>query len=78
MLCAAQALDFRISGRPRPPARKPGVGTLAAYQALRAGGIAPLTRDRVLAPDIERAAELVHSGQIAGAVEAALDIAKEA
>jgi histidine ammonia-lyase len=77
MLCAAQALDFRISGRPRPPARKPGVGTSAAHQALRAGGITPLTQDRILAPDIERAAELIHSGQITGAVEAALATAKE-
>jgi histidine ammonia-lyase len=68
MLCAAQALDLRTEGS----SRQPGPGAGAAYRALRDGGIAPLTQDRILAPDIERAAELIHSGQIAQAVATAL------
>lgn len=67
MLCAAQALDLRTRGSKR----QPGQGTRAAYQALRAGGIASLTEDRILAPDIERAAELIHAGHIAKAVDSA-------
>ena len=39
---------------------------------LRKAGIAPLTQDRVLAPDIEQVAQLIHSRQIADAVELAL------
>jgi histidine ammonia-lyase len=72
MLCAAQALDLRTEGS----SRQPGSGTQAAYQALRDGGVAALSHDRILAPDIERAAELIHSGEIARAVDLALD-AKE-
>ncbi len=68
MLCAAQALDLRTEGS----SRRPGKGTEAAHRALREGGVAPLGKDRILAPDIERAAELIHSGQIAEAVELAL------
>lgn len=68
MLCAAQGLDLRTGGS----SRQPGQGAKAAYRALRDGGIKPLLQDRVLAPDIERAAELIHTGKIAEAVEAAL------
>ncbi len=68
MLCSAQALDLRTEGS----SRQPGPGAGAAYRALREGGITPLTQDRILAPDIERAAELIHSGQIAQAVATAL------
>ena len=68
MLCAAQALDQRTEGS----SRRPGRGTRAAHRALREGGIVPLGQDRVLAPDIERAAELIHSGQIGNAVDLAL------
>jgi histidine ammonia-lyase len=53
------------------PAIRLGQGTWAAHQALRGGGIASLTRDRVLAPDIERLAQLIHSRQIAQAVNSA-------
>jgi histidine ammonia-lyase len=70
MLCAAQALDLRTGGS----SRQPGLGTKAAYQALRAGGIERLSQDRILAPDIERAAELIHTGQIVEAVEAILSL----
>jgi histidine ammonia-lyase len=68
LLCAAQGLDLRTEGS----SRQPGRGTQAAYQALRAGGIPPLAQDRILAPDIERAAELIHTGQMAEAVDAVL------
>ena len=68
MLCAAQALDLRTEGS----SRHPGKGTGAAQRALREGGVARLGQDRVLAPDIERTAELIHSGRIAEAVELAL------
>jgi histidine ammonia-lyase len=97
MLCAAQALDFRLSGidqghtsvtgahdqRQAPILAQPdqvhvsgprlGCGTQAAHQALRMAGITPLVQDRVLAPDIERVAELIHRRQIARSVVLALD-----
>jgi histidine ammonia-lyase len=68
MLCAAQALDLRAMGS----SRQPGRGTKAAYQAFRRSGIKPLTRDRMLAPDIELAADLIHTGKIVEAAAAAL------
>jgi histidine ammonia-lyase len=54
-----------------------GLGTHAALRALRAGGVAPLTRDRILAPDIEHGAGLIHRGEIARAVHAALETGNE-
>jgi histidine ammonia-lyase len=57
------------SGRYNAPSKRPGQGTMAAYQVLRANGVAPLAQDRVLAPDIERVAELIHTGKIGQAVE---------
>ena len=68
MLCAAQALDLRTEGS----SRHPGDGTRAAHRALRDGGIAPLGQDRILAPDMERTAELIHNGIIGRAVDLAL------
>jgi histidine ammonia-lyase len=49
----------------------PGQGTEGAYQAIRRG-IDHLDSDRTLYPDLQRIAEMVHSGEIVGAVEAAL------
>ena len=96
MLCAAQALDYRMAGagsheggqghNQRDAADgladhadqhdgagpRLGPGTAAAHRFLRASGLAPLTEDRVLAPDIELVAQLIHSGEIAKAVEASL------
>ena len=63
LLCAAQALDLRA-----PLA--PGVGTRAAHARIRRE-IPFLERDRVLAPDLERAAELVRSGEVVKAAWAA-------
>jgi histidine ammonia-lyase len=77
MLCAAQALDCRLDmtvdglrgwGR-RPEA---GRGTEAAYRTLRQSGVEVLGEDRVLAPDIERIAALIHGRRIAREVWAAL------
>ncbi len=57
LMCAAQALEFLKPLRP-------GAGVERAYRRVRER-IAPLERDRVLAPDIEAAAELVRSGALA-------------
>ncbi|HWH08952.1 MAG TPA: histidine ammonia-lyase [Candidatus Thermoplasmatota archaeon] len=63
LLCAAQALELR--------AMEPGVGTRAALQRVRRD-IAFLERDRILAPDLERAAALVRSGEVIAAAHAAV------
>src|SRR5262249_5251814 len=61
-LAAAQALEFR-----KPLTTSPALA--AAYRSLRE--LVPAwDRDRVLAPDIERAAELVRSGAFADAADA--------
>jgi len=67
MLCAAQALDFRMGEGARP-----GRGTLAAYRRLRQE-VKRLEKDRQLYPDIEKAAQLIHEGEIVRAVEEALN-----
>jgi histidine ammonia-lyase len=61
LLAAAAGLDCGES-------LAPGRGVAAAYAAVREQ-VAPLKRDRVLAPDLEKAAELVGSGSLARAVE---------
>jgi histidine ammonia-lyase len=58
LMCAAQALEFL-----RP--LRPGVGVARAYRLVRER-VAPLEEDRVLAPDIAAATELVRSGALAG------------
>ena len=63
MMSAAQAFDFR-----QP--LEPGRGTRAAYRKIRE--VVPhLEDDRVLYPDIAKITELVRSGVVVGAVEAA-------
>jgi histidine ammonia-lyase len=57
LLTAAQALEFL-----RP--LRPGRGVARAYEQVRQR-VAPLTEDRVLAPDIAALEELVRSGTIA-------------
>jgi histidine ammonia-lyase len=64
LLCAAQGVDFRTP-------LQPGLGTAAAWQAVRRL-VPPLLVDRVLAGDIEAASELVRSGALLAQVEAAL------
>ena len=62
-LAAAQALDLRAPLRP-------ATGTRAAHAAIRE--IVPvLSHDRGLKPDVDAAVELVQSGRLVGAVEAA-------
>jgi histidine ammonia-lyase len=63
-LCAAQGMELR---RPLEPAR----GTAAALAAVR--DLVPhLGEDRSLKPDVDSAIELVQSGAILQAVEAAV------
>ncbi len=49
---------------------KPSPATRAALDTVRQAGIAFLARDRLLAPDIERAISLVQSGAVVSSVEA--------
>lgn len=58
LMCAAQALEFLAPLRP-------GAGVQRARERLRTR-IAPLEEDRVLAPDIEAAREMVAAGWFAG------------
>ncbi|HLO04656.1 MAG TPA: histidine ammonia-lyase [Symbiobacteriaceae bacterium] len=62
LLCAAQALEFSDP-------RGLGNGTAIAYRLVRER-VAALDEDRYLAPEIERLAELVRSGELVRAVEA--------
>jgi histidine ammonia-lyase len=98
MLCAAQALDFRLSGlefstvtwkedealqrqqkvveyelkKGKAVAKTSlGRGTEAAHRAIRAQ-VEYFERDRPLYPDLERMADMVHSGGIVREVERAL------
>src|SRR5439155_24563830 len=63
MVTAARGLDLRT---PLAPAR----GTAAARDALRAAGVGGPGPDRLLAPELDRAASAVSSGDIIAAVEA--------
>jgi histidine ammonia-lyase len=61
---AEQVIDFRAP-------LQPGQGTLAAYRLIRRH-IPRLERDRILAPDLQRAAVLVRGAKVLGAVERAI------
>jgi histidine ammonia-lyase len=63
LVCAAQAIDLQLRKRSSRDLR-PGKGTLAAHETLRSAGIAVLTQDRVLYPDIRKAIHLVRSGSL--------------
>jgi histidine ammonia-lyase len=73
ILCAAQAIALR-QGKPGNRDMRLGAGTNAACQVLRAAGIAVLTQDRVLYPEIRKALQLVRSGSV---VRAAREAAAE-
>jgi histidine ammonia-lyase len=60
MMCAAQALDL-VGGRP-------GRGTAAAHREVRKV-VKTLSKDRAVAPDIERLADAVARGVLVAAVE---------
>jgi histidine ammonia-lyase len=64
VLAAAQALDLR-----RP--LRPAAGTGAALEAVRRE-IPFLESDRELKPDVDEAIELIQSGELLEAVEAAV------
>ncbi|MEM9765237.1 MAG: histidine ammonia-lyase [Pseudomonadota bacterium] len=64
LLCAAQGVEFRALLTTSAPLRK-------AMAALRAE-IPPLVEDRILTPDIDRAAHLVATGRISAAPGVAL------
>ena len=63
LLAAAQALDFH---RPLRPAK----AVAAAHRAIRRR-VSHLSRDRVLATDIETVAGLIRSGEVLRAAEGA-------
>jgi len=69
-LCAAQAIALQLGKRGNGSLR-PGAGTRAALDELRAAGIAVLTQDRVLYPEIRKAIRLVRSGELLRAARAA-------
>jgi histidine ammonia-lyase len=71
LLCAAQAIWLRTRGELPRGAAAPGAGVAAACAAIRTAGIAPLTRDRVLYPDIRRAEQLLRAGTLVAAARAA-------
>lgn len=64
LMCAAQGLEFA-------DAKGLGAGSRAAYKAIRER-VPALEEDRILAPDIEELADLVRSGRLVAAVEAAV------
>jgi histidine ammonia-lyase len=64
LLCGAQGVDLRAP-------LKPGTGTMAAYKVVRKH-VPHLDEDRILAPDLERAAALVREGEVLGAAERAV------
>jgi histidine ammonia-lyase len=65
LLCAAQALDFRLE---LTPGAAPGAGVAAAHAKLR-GVVTHLTVDREQGPDIATATALVRSGELAALAE---------
>jgi histidine ammonia-lyase len=69
-LCAAQGIALQLRKRGSRDLRL-GKGTHAAYQVLRAAGIAVLTQDRVLYPDIRKAIHLVRNGSLVRAAREA-------
>jgi histidine ammonia-lyase len=67
-LCAIQAIALQLA-KPGNRDLRLGTGTHAAYQILRDAGIAVLTQDRVLYPDIRKAILLLRSGALMHAVQ---------
>ena len=65
LACAGRGLDLRAP-------LEPGAGTAAALEALRAAGVPGPGADRWLAPELEAAARLTRSGELARSVEAAI------
>ncbi len=91
MLCAAQALDFRLEGKEYVQCCEDGrvkhrwrqvhtdvtlgQGTRVAYAYIRdpeRGAVPHWDQDRIMYPELARAAAMVRSGEIVRAVEASL------
>ena len=62
-LCAIQAMALQL-GKSGDNDAQLGKGTRAAFQLMRDAGVAVLTQDRVLYPDIRKAIRLVRSGAL--------------
>ena len=73
LLCAAQAIHLQ-QAKPGNSALHLGAGTAAAYGLMRDSGIAPLTQDRVLYPDIRKAVRLLRSGELVRAARAGAEL----
>jgi len=71
ILCAAQAIALQLV-KPGNRNLPLGKGTHAAYQQLRNSGIAMLTQDRVLYPEIRKAIQLVREGTLVRAAREAI------
>jgi histidine ammonia-lyase len=69
-LCAAQAIALQLAKRGQGELQ-PGRGTHAAHQLLRSAGIAVLTQDRVLYPDIRKVVQLVRGRSLVRAARQA-------
>jgi len=69
LLCAAQAVDLALAGR---PGARLGQGTAAVQRAIRER-VPFLEKDRFLQPDMEALAGMVHSGEILRVAEKALE-----
>jgi histidine ammonia-lyase len=69
LICAAQAIWLQ-KAKPGAGDLRLGRGVGAAYAAIRKAGIDPLTRDRVLQPDIRRAVRLLRSRTLIEAARA--------
>lgn len=76
LLCAAQAIALQKSKRGLDWVRT-GAGTAAACQMLLDAGIAPLTRDRVLYPEIRTALRLLRSGELLRVANGAAGLAPD-
>ena len=63
LLCAAQAICLQLAKHGNADLRL-GLGTRAAYDRLRAAGVAPLHQDRVLYPDVRKALRLIRGGSL--------------
>jgi histidine ammonia-lyase len=74
MLCAAQALDFRLGKGQRQI--EIGAGTRRAYERIRRD-VKHLDEDRVLYHDIRKLSHLVQTGEIVQAAWAGPDRAKK-
>jgi histidine ammonia-lyase len=66
LLCGAQAVDFKDKTRL-------GSGSRAAYETIRSK-VTFMESDRIIYPDMDQAAGLIHSGQIVRAVEAVVGV----